>query len=173
MKQQIEEEPTIFAPVIYKSLKEKESFFDVIWRCTEDIYLSGYLDRRKCWSCVKLKFSPQLDQVRKFTFHIAEHESYLSYLCYKTPDHLIKFFWKTITVEYPILKNARFLPLYRASHFWVFLFNQKRKYLYVARANQIAAPIRLPQQGMYLAPIKSLLSCNGVIEPRGCSQRMT
>ena len=80
MKLEIEEEPTIFAPVIYESPKERESFFDVIWRCTADIYLSGYLDRRRCCSYAKLKFSPQLDQVRNFTFHVAEYESYLSFL---------------------------------------------------------------------------------------------
>ena len=88
------------------SLKERETFFDVIRRCTADIYLSGYLDRRNHWSCVKLKFSSQSDQVRKFTFHVAEYESYLSFLCHKTPDHVIVFFRKTVTVENPILRNV-------------------------------------------------------------------
>ena len=103
MTLEIHGDPTVFAPVIYESLKERESFFDVIRRCTADIYLSGYLDRRNRWSCVKLKFSPQSDQVRKFTFHVAEYESYLSFLCHKTPDHLINFFRKTVTVENPIV----------------------------------------------------------------------
>ena len=70
-----------------------------------DIYGSGYLDCRKRWSYVKLKFSPQLDQVRKFTFHVAEYESYLSFLCHKTPDHLIEFCRKAVTVEYPIVRR--------------------------------------------------------------------
>ena len=101
MTREIKEEPTVFAPVIYESLKERESFFNAIWRCTADIYWSGYLDGQKRWSYVKLKFSLQLDQVRKFTFHVAEYESYLSFLCHKTPDHLIEFFRKTVKVEYP------------------------------------------------------------------------
>ena len=71
-----------------------------------DIYLSGYLDRRKCWSYAKLKFSPQLDQVRKFAFQVVEYESYLSFLCHKTPGHVIVIFRKTVTIENPILRNV-------------------------------------------------------------------
>ena len=31
---------------------------------------------------------------------------YLSFLCHKTPDHVIVFFRKTVTVENPILRNV-------------------------------------------------------------------
>ena len=64
MKPQKEEQLIAFAFVMFSSLKERESFFDVIRRCMAGTYSSGYLDHQKYCPYVKLKFSPQLNQVR-------------------------------------------------------------------------------------------------------------
>ena len=56
MKQQMEEQTTIFVQITYKSQQQVPSHIPVVPKYTADICSSEYLAERKFWLSARLKF---------------------------------------------------------------------------------------------------------------------
>ena len=86
MKQQVEEQTTIFVQITYKSQEQAPRHIAVVSKYTADICTSEYLAVTKFWLSARLKFIPILNQkVRALFFppvyFIGMHDACVCIFC--------------------------------------------------------------------------------------------